>query len=362
MLRHQFPICQVEGPIEPAVPFSHMGLGGAIPNKCRNCQLMFEGSCTRGMYVGITYLQLDYGPCGIDGPTDSVVFDYMEQKRRVGIPRKCSTCHFLKVGSTGLPCRKDAEKWGGRGLDWGDGVGNLTRWVTKKEKDTVKEEKLYMIQRNRSFGFIDKAGNVVVKPKFDAADHFLEGRAPVKTQDKWGFIDKSGEIVIEPKFDIAYPFNGGLAAVKIEGKYGFIDKAGKMVMEPMFDRAIQFSEGLASVRIEGKYGFIDKTGKVVIDPKFHRPSFFKEGLADVKIEGKYGFIDKTGKMVIEPKFDSASSFKQGLAVIYIEDKCFLIDNTGMVSLGPYFFFFRVSSQRYVYIDETGHYVFEPSVF
>jgi WG containing repeat len=401
MLRYQFPICQVKGPIEPAVPFSHMG-EGSIPNKCYNCKLMFEGGCTRGRYIGISYIELDHGPCGIDGPTDSVAFDKTEQKRRVGIPRKCSTCHFLKEGSiSALRCSKDAEKWrfGDRGMDWGYEIGALNRWVTKKVKDTTKEEKLYMIIFNKSYGFIDKNGKVVIEPKYDIADHFLEGRAPVKTQEKWGFIDKSGEIVIEPKFDRAYSFNGGLASVKIEGKYGFIDKTGKVVIEPMYDLAIQFSEGLAAVKIDGKYGFIDKSGKVVIDPKFQQPSFFKEGLASVKIEGKYdfidksgkmviepkfdsidsfsqglarveierkwGFIDKTGKMVIEPKFDGATSFRKGLALVKIEDQSFLIDKTGEVIDGPYFFdertYFRVRLDRYVYIDETGYYVLEPSV-
>lgn len=207
MYQRQFPVCQIEGPIEPAVPYSHMGLGGAIPNKCANCKLIFEGSCTRCQYIGISYLELDYGPCGIDGPTDPVAYDRAERKKRVGIPRKCSTCHFLKIESLrGLHCSKDAEKWGHRrrGLDWGDEIGSLSRWLTTKEKDTTKEEKLYMIfSGTRRFGFTDKTGKVIIKPKFDRADHFFEGRAPVKIDDKWGFIDKTGKMVIEPKFSIA---------------------------------------------------------------------------------------------------------------------------------------------------------------
>ena len=394
MFQRQFPICQVEGPIEPAVPFSHMGFGGAIPNKCRNCKLMFEGSCTRGGYIGIPYLQLDYGPCGIDGPTFSVEFDNTEQNRRVGIPWKCSTCHFLRD----LNCTKDDEKWGRRyrGLDWGDELVSLTRWVTTKEKDTTKEEKLYMIIFNMSHGFVDRNGKIIVKPKFRRANHFFEGLAAVKIEDKWGFIDKSGKIVIEPKFDRATSFREGLALVKIEDKWSSIDNTGKVVIEPKFDHAIQFSEGLSRVRIEDKYGFIDKTGNMVIDPKFDHAMQFSEGLADVKIEdqyffidktgkkvfeskfnfilgfferlaavvieGKYGFINKNGKVVIEPKFDRATSFNEGRAAVRIEGKYGFIDKTGEVIDGPYRFDKRIYSRfgdvRYIYIDKTRLYALE----
>ncbi|EAI9641912.1 WG repeat-containing protein, partial [Campylobacter coli] len=51
----------------------------------------------------------------------------------------------------------------------------------------------------------------------------------------WGFIDRSGKFVIKPKFDSVGKFSEGLAGVKLNGKYGFIDKSGKFVIEPKFD-------------------------------------------------------------------------------------------------------------------------------
>ncbi|EQC2648382.1 WG repeat-containing protein, partial [Campylobacter coli] len=52
---------------------------------------------------------------------------------------------------------------------------------------------------------------------------------------KWGFIDKNGEFVIKPKFDSIWSFREGLAKVGLNGKYGLIDKSGKIVIEPKFD-------------------------------------------------------------------------------------------------------------------------------
>jgi hypothetical protein len=117
-----FPACPVEGPIDPPVPFGHMATRGAIPNKCGSCGLQFEGGCVRFMDKLQRYMHLDYGPCGISGPTDPVIYEDTFIRSKVEIPRKCSRCHFLFYDNIfGFTCKKDAEKWGDcyRGLDWG---------------------------------------------------------------------------------------------------------------------------------------------------------------------------------------------------------------------------------------------------
>ncbi|MEJ1933162.1 WG repeat-containing protein, partial [Nostoc sp. NIES-2111] len=59
---------------------------------------------------------------------------------------------------------------------------------------------------------------------------FSEGLASVKTESgKWGFINRQGNIVIKPQFDEVSNFSFGLARVRIGKKYGYIDKYGKYV-------------------------------------------------------------------------------------------------------------------------------------
>lgn len=68
------------------------------------------------------YMHLDYGPCGISGPTNPVIYEDRFVRSKVEIPKKCARCHFLFHDNIyGFTCRKDAEKWGNchRGLDWG---------------------------------------------------------------------------------------------------------------------------------------------------------------------------------------------------------------------------------------------------
>ena len=122
MHHRYFPPCPVDGPIEPPVPFGHLCSTGAVPQKCSNCDHLFEGECKRHMEDVGGYLHLDHGPCGIDGPTDPVKFENKFITSKVEIPRKCAKCVHLSVSSIhGYHCTKDSDKWGDfhRGLDWG---------------------------------------------------------------------------------------------------------------------------------------------------------------------------------------------------------------------------------------------------
>src|ERR1039458_3116755 len=65
----------------------------------------------------------------------------------------------------------------------------------------------------------------------------------IKVCDKYGFINKAGKMIINPQFDNAHDFNDDLAVVKLGNKWGFIDKKGKIVINTLFDYAEDFSEG-----------------------------------------------------------------------------------------------------------------------
>lgn len=73
--------------------------------------------------------------------------------------------------------------------------------------------------------FIDKTGKVVINLKklgVNEAYPFSEGLAQVKIKDKWGYINKAGKLVIPAKFDGASAFHEGLAWVRIGGLLGCI--------------------------------------------------------------------------------------------------------------------------------------------
>jgi serine/threonine-protein kinase len=48
--------------------------------------------------------------------------------------------------------------------------------------------------------------------------------------ERWGYIDKAGRIVISPQFDYAESFFGGLARVRLSNsRTGMIDRTGRIV-------------------------------------------------------------------------------------------------------------------------------------
>ena len=118
-------------------------------------------------------------------------------------------------------------------------------------------------------------------------------------EGKWGYIDKNGNVIIKPQFPEAWRFSEGLAAVSINGLYGYINLDGEIVIDAIYEDARDFKEGLAAVSLDGLYGFIDKEGNVVVDIIYEEVRDFNEGLAGVKLNGKcFLLIKKCGNVII----------------------------------------------------------------
>lgn len=264
----------------------------------------------------------------------------------------------------------------------------------------------------------------LIEPQYDECLSFEEGVAPVRVGDKWGFINTKGEMIVKPQYDFANVFNEGKAIVvkeeqlesgiynigfiDIKGKYtpfllkngdkvllwdyytngkhmfhnehviiqyddtnGMFNTSGKIV--PITIKSDQYSypmylyapnDGMLGIRdawLKGEWdcgiGYINEkgelidltkalsnegTGKRIVDI---RP--FNNGLAPVKqaefirgemVSSAWGVIDKTGKFVIQPQytdfwvnniFTTYELFVEDIAIVANKDKVFgAIDKTG----------------------------------
>ena len=259
-------------------------------------------------------------------------------------------------------------------------------------------ESLLPIQQNGKWGYIDRSGELVIKPQFDSAESFADGLAlvrypprkkPLKPGEKepelvegvgfidqtgkvvieldnplhldgdsfsegltkyWtyepdkdtvhGYIDTSGKIQIKARFHYAYSFVDGLAAVCIELKCGFIDKTGHFVIKPKYRVTRPFSEGLALAGFDHDLlGFVNKSGEMVIEPQFGNIGGigFHDGLSVVCYpHGKFGYINTEGAMVIPMQFEMAQPFSDGLAAVRVDSKWGYIDKTGKFVIRPQF--------------------------
>jgi hypothetical protein len=130
-----------------------------------------------------------------------------------------------------------------------------------------------------TWGYLHKASaNFLWPGRFQDALNFSQGLAPVKIQGKWGYIDRAGRVIVEPAYDAAFPFRGQYAVMREGEKRGFLrvdPQAGVSVFIPgRYEDAFRFTEGLAPVKIGGKWGYIS-------DGQARRP-LVDVGLSDIR--------------------------------------------------------------------------------
>ena len=231
---------------------------------------------------------------------------------------------------------------------------------------------LYRFVRGDKAGYIDRAGKVVIGPRFEfygnhggefhgglLEDGFRSGR----------YVDATGKAVAAGPL-VGVRFSEGLTALldKETGERGYVDRGGKFVISPRFPRganAFDFSDGLARINTSDGYGFIDRSGEFVIKPAFLHAEDFREGMARVVVEGpcalydggpcpgfpvlgggggratedtppcKFSFVDRRGS-VLAARFDAARVFSEGLAPVSRGGKWGYIDKAGRFAVEPRF--------------------------
>jgi hypothetical protein len=166
----------------------------------------------------------------------------------------------------------------------------------------------------------------VIPPRFATAQEFIDGLAIIFIGGKWGWINKSGEYVLKPQYDAVLAFKDNLAAVRVggeKGRWGYISKSGKVVIKPQFRAALSFNKGYATVYYENwNREFIDRTGKIVTPPSewFGTNDLFPS--LDIA-SGKWGYMSRDrslGSFTIAPTFDVASEFCENSLAIVEKDK------------------------------------------
>lgn len=148
------------------------------------------------------------------------------------------------------------------------------------------EDDLYVILKAKKIGFMNRSGTVVIEPRCDEFwrlgantypsfpplyDRVCSGLEPVKQGDKWGYIDRQGNVVVKPIFDSAERFTEGLGLVEQDRKYGFINEKGDFAIAPQLRSGKPFSNGFTLTSDDtgsGKVFFIDSKGKRMGDLLF----------------------------------------------------------------------------------------------
>ncbi len=158
-----------------------------------------------------------------------------------------------------------------------------------------------------TMGLVDREGQILAEglpapPQHFNSDYhdFYDGLAMIEDRARLrGFIDRAGNVRIQPRFSRAWFFSEGMAAVESGGRYGFIATDGQWAIPPTFKMAWEFAEGLAAVQLQ--------------------VSVMGEATGKKKKRLRWGFADRTGNLAIEARYAAVSRFRDGLALVLRDD-------------------------------------------
>jgi len=119
--------------------------------------------------------------------------------------------------------------------------------TSMKNADVYMGDNFVIIKSDKNFLYYDFEGNSLENTQlFDSQLYAFNEKG------KWGFVNKNGEVVIKPVYDFVTEFNEfGFAGIQKDGKWGSINLSGQVVVEPCYE-----IEGNSPVFI-GKYYEVD---------------------------------------------------------------------------------------------------------
>ncbi|EIQ01341.1 hypothetical protein OpiT1DRAFT_05917 [Opitutaceae bacterium TAV1] len=157
---------------------------------------------------------------------------------------------------------------------------------------------------------------------------------PVLNKGKYGFIDKAGKMVICPQFSFASDFSEDFAYVRLDGGTFFIKKNGEYAFPCAYPWVSHFSRGLCAFKTseqhkpDGKFGYLNQEGKIQIDAKYDMAGAFTAEVAAVELNGKWTLINIDGQTISSVKYDFVSEFYEGIASFRKKRRWGLVNTIG----------------------------------
>lgn len=231
-------------------------------------------------------------------------------------------------------------------------IALIAAWISfqsKDAKDAVKPDS----ESGAAAVSIDQATDELVGPSPEPEEFSVDGVYPRSVREAqkkvhWGYIDRSGEFVIRPRFDEAWRFDNGLAWV-VKGDFrGHIDRSLKPVSDRKRTEKYR-DRDYERYRIDFKKDIFDATGTKLIAPEAKGVTVFRfsDGLAqiilpidlcrkfypravekidvDTQSRASCGYINEEGRIVIEPKYEMTGPFHKGSALVRKKKIWLLID-------------------------------------
>lgn len=179
-------------------------------------------------------------------------------------------------------------------------VDSLSQWVIEPSFDHAKmfEGDYAMVTsyhngdaNDRRYGFINKRGDVVVKPIYHKVSGPFDGlfRVQQGPHDEWYFLNEKGKKAFKKGYYYVGDFHYGYAVFAVRDKntgivrYGYINRKGAVAIEPIFAFAYNFKDGYGKVGAgeqfqSSMFGYFDDKGEIVV------PCWYTLEVADIELD------------------------------------------------------------------------------
>ena len=126
----------------------------------------------------------------------------------------------------------------------------------------------------------------VIKPKFEKAGSFVDGRAFVYKKWAWIVINEDGTSIVTPHCNSLGGEYSNLIEVKINGKYGLINSEGELLTKVEYDYIESGINNTFDVAVNGRKGVLNQHGQVVVPAEYESVEFGACNTFLVKSNGK----------------------------------------------------------------------------
>jgi hypothetical protein len=163
------------------------------------------------------------------------------------------------------------------------------------------------------FGYMDVNGNIVMQPKYTAAQPFSKGRAIVNVSENYsngyGLIDEKGNYIIIPQYnDISLLGDNRVAVGRaidkdkpyLGSKFAIGDTDGRFLTDFIYNAVENYRYGFASAFNDEYTFFIDKDGKIAKNLPMVSGSgtlYFEGDLIKADVDHRVSYLDKVGKVI-----------------------------------------------------------------
>ena len=201
------------------------------------------------------------------------------------------------------------------------------------EANTSENKELVLIEQNGKVGYADKAGKIIVEPRYDAVqDNFSEvyyakkGISEVKNNRKIGYINHEGKEILPLEFSKVNDFYGMYdvkdavtVAQKSTNKYGTIDRHNNTIIPFEYDfiGMDKRNDTLSFVKQNENWGVINPFGKTVVPIRYSSVKYLQKpstnnALIEVFLDSSVvSYLDEKGNFLEENPNKNLVIVKQG---------------------------------------------------